>query len=97
MKTQTILSISLALLMNAFILNGFATEKKPHGEAIHLNLIYQADMESSEEALELEDWMTDDSCWEINAEETKLINEDQESEEHLAIESWMTDDNLWRL
>ena len=97
MKTQTILSISLALMMNAFILSGFATEKTPNTEAFNAALIYQADMESSAEVLELEDWMTDDSCWEMNAKKTKADKDKQVSEEHLAIEDWMTNDNLWRL
>lgn len=66
-------------------------------KAINLALINQAVMELLDEELALEDWMTDDSCWEMNAVKTELSNEEQESEEHLAIESWMTDDNLWRL
>ena len=97
MKTQTILSISLALLMSAFLLNGFATEKPVGSAVVNASLFYQADMESSDEALELEDWMTDDSYWKMNAEEMKVDQEAIGTEGHLAIEDWMTDDNLWRL
>ena len=96
MKTQTILSISFALMINAFILSGFITEKALNVEASNAAFIYQSNMESSEEALELEDWMTDDSYWEMNTEKTEVKTEEQVSEENLAIEDWMTNDNLWR-
>ena len=44
-----------------------------------------------EEAIEVENWMTDESAWET---EMKLELE-TETEEELALESWMTEQKNW--
>lgn len=99
MKTQTFLLLTLTLVLVFFVSSGFKADKQPSRIALKMITAYHNNFEvEPEEELNVESWMTDDSCWKMNSENISITEFDFEDspDEHLAIESWMTDDNLWQ-
>jgi hypothetical protein len=85
MKTQTLLFVSIAIFFAVSVSNSFA---RPVKSSTNVNMSVEA-----EEALDIEEWMVDESFWGIEKEAS--IDVGETSEGSMEIESWMYDNEYW--
>ena len=84
MKTTMRKLAMLTLIAVLFIAGNVGATETERKALIH---------ESVEAELVIEDWMTDESVW--NVEMTAQIEIEADFESKLEIENWMVDSNLW--
>lgn len=96
MKTQTLFLAALVLALGLTTISASASERKTKEESVeNTSISFQLIDSENEEYIELEEWMIDESEWEVLNNE---LNEDAKEYveiEKMSIESWMTDNKLW--
>ncbi|MDA3928297.1 MAG: hypothetical protein PF541_05020 [Prolixibacteraceae bacterium] len=98
MKTQFLLPITLSVLLFSFGFTEMNSSEKLNNELSRSFNSFNFNSEIElEDDLNIENWMTDDACWEIEAEVSIYSFRNDVFEECLVIETWMTDDVLWNL
>ena len=96
MKTQ-ILSLAVALIsltalnVNAKTNDAESIMKKNCFTSLHAST---TPYNGTEQALTIEDWMTNDALWEMPAK--TILSDAVEAEENLTIEDWMTNADYWK-
>jgi hypothetical protein len=71
------------------VLMSLAINAQAHGNKIHAS----GHENNYEPALQIEDWMIDESTWNLSPSEETTVTTEQDAE--LKIENWMTDTYAW--
>lgn len=97
MKTQTLKSVIVPLMLASVFLTATAfTKNNKNWNNAEARVVIE-NVPQTEDNLEIEPWMFNDSIWRSEIKEKKFTVPAVIKEKSLKIENWMTDNNLWRM
>lgn len=86
---------SIALFFGVFSILAVDAYAKELKRLANDATVSSLEIEEAEPALEIEEWMVDDTLWGASMEQTNELIDDIEPA--MEIENWMTNDSLWKL